>query len=222
MPLSPNRLAPVLMVLAVVLANVAFIGLGSVFDYPDILQKPADKILREYRSNEGTIIALFVLLTVSAALLAPISILLGRLADNEVGRWSIRVGIAAAIVQVIGLMRWSLIVPFIADREDTSAFKTIHKVLGEIIGETFGYLLTAVWTVLIIKALGQRLAGRWFSYLGLAAAALIALGILVPLDVPGADFANFVGYVLWSVWLLAFAALLWRRWPAETHQPALA
>ena len=86
MPLSPNRLAPVLMVLAVVLANVAFIGLGSVFDYPDILQKPADKILREYRSNEGTIIALFVLLTVSAALLAPISILLGRLADNEVGQ----------------------------------------------------------------------------------------------------------------------------------------
>ena len=30
------------MVFAVVLANVAFIGLGSVFYYPDILQKSAD------------------------------------------------------------------------------------------------------------------------------------------------------------------------------------
>jgi hypothetical protein len=138
-------------------------------------------------------------------------LLLGRLAGNKLGRWSIRVGIAAAIVQVIGLLRWPLIVPFLADREDTDAFETIHTVLGEVIGETFGYLLTATWTVLIIFALGQRLAGGWFSYLGFIAAGLIALGVLVPLDVPGADFANFVGYILWSVWLLAFAILIWRR-----------
>jgi hypothetical protein len=64
--------------------------------------------------------------------------------------------------------------------------------------------------VLIIFALGRRLAGRWFEVLGLTAAALIALGVLVPLDVPGADFANFVGYVLWSLWLLALAVLMWR------------
>ena len=83
--------------------------------------------------------------------------------------------------------------------------------LGQVIGETFGYLLTATWTVLIIYALGQHLAGRWFTYLGLAAAALIAVGVLVSLDVPGTDFANFLGYILWSVWLLAFAVLLWRR-----------
>jgi hypothetical protein len=65
--------------------------------------------------------------------------------------------------------------------------------------------------VLIIFALGQRLAGRWFELLGLASAALIALGVLTPLDVPGADFANFVGYVLWSLWLLALAVLVWRQ-----------
>ena len=83
--------------------------------------------------------------------------------------------------------------------------------LGTVVGETLGYLLTATWTVLIIYALGKHLAGRWFTYLGLAAAALIALGILVPLDVPGMDFANFVGYILWSIWLVAFAFLIWRR-----------
>ena len=208
---STRRLAAVLMVIAVVLANVAFLGLGSVFNYPDILQESADEILREFRADEGMIITLFVLLALSAALLAPIAILLGRLAANELGRWSIRVGIAAAIVQVIGLLRWPLIVPFLADREDTDAFETIHTVLGQVVGETFGYLLTATWTVLIIYALGQRLARRWFTYLGLAAAALIALGVLVPLDVPGTDFANFVGYILWSIWLLVFAVVIWRR-----------
>ncbi|HET9675462.1 MAG TPA: DUF4386 family protein [Gaiellaceae bacterium] len=208
-----------LMVIAVVLANVAFLGLGSVFNYPDILQEPADEILAEFRQDEATIITLFLLLAISAALLAPIAILLGRFAANDLGRWSIRVGIAAAVVQVIGLLRWPLIVPFLADREDTDAFETIHTVLGQVIGETFGYALTATWTVLIIYALGQRLAGRWFTYLGLGAAALIALGILVPLDVPGTDFANFVGYILWSIWLLAFATLIWRR-RAPVERPA--
>ena len=206
-----RRTAAVLIVLAVVLANAAFVGLGSVFNYPDILQESPEEILTEFRADEGTIVALFITLALSAALLAPIAVLLGRLAANERGRLSIRVGIAAAVVQVIGLMRWPLIVPSLADSDDTDAFDTVHTLLGTVVGETFGYLLTALWTVLIISALGRRLAGNWFSLLGYVAAALIAVGVLVPLDVPGTDFANFLGYVLWSVWMLVFAALILRR-----------
>ena len=59
---SPRRLAAVLMVIAVVLANVAFLGLGSVFNYPDILQESASAILAEFREDQGTIITLFVVL----------------------------------------------------------------------------------------------------------------------------------------------------------------
>jgi Domain of unknown function (DUF4386) len=216
---TTRRVVIVLIVLAVVLANAAFAGLGSVFDYPDILQESADEILVKFRADETAIIMLFITLALSAALLAPIAVLLGRIAANERGRWSIRVGIAAAVVQVIGLLRWALIVPFLADREDTDAFETVHTVLGTVVGETFGYLLTATWTVLIISALGRRLAASWFSVLGYGAAALIAVGVLVPLDVPGADFANFVGYILWSIWMLAFAALIWRR-PGRIEDPA--
>lgn len=215
---SNRRLAAVLMVIAVVLANVAFLGLGSVFNYPDILQESASAILAEFREDQGTIITLFVVLAISAALLAPIAVLVGRLAPNKLGRWSIGVGIAAAVVQVIGLLRWPLVVPFLADREDTDAFETVHTALGTIVGETLGYLLTATWTVLIIYARGKRLAGRWFTYLGLVAAALIAVGVFVPLDLPGADFANFVGYILWSIWLVAFAVLIWRQ--SQVERPA--
>ena len=74
---SNRRLAAVLMVIAVVLANIAFLGLGSVFNYPDILQEPASTILAEFRDDQGTIIALFVVLALSAALLAPIAVLVG-------------------------------------------------------------------------------------------------------------------------------------------------
>ena len=41
---------------------------------------------------------------------------------------------------MIGLLRWPLIVPFLADRENTDAFETVHTVLGTVVGETFGYL----------------------------------------------------------------------------------
>jgi hypothetical protein len=200
-----------LIILAIVLANAAFVGLGSVFNYPDILQEPSDQILTEFRADEGSIVAHFIMLALSAALLAPIAVLLGRLADDERGPLSVRVGIAAAVVQVIGLLRWPLIVPSLADSNDTGSFDTVHTVLGTVVGETFGYLLTAAWTVLIISALARHLAGRWFSLLGHAAAAVIAVGVLVPLDVPGGDFANFLCYILWTVWMLVFATLILRR-----------
>ena len=67
---SRRHVVVLLMVFAVVLANVT--GLGSVFDYPDILQKSADEILVQFRADEGAIVALFITLALSAALLAPI------------------------------------------------------------------------------------------------------------------------------------------------------
>jgi hypothetical protein len=47
--------------------------------------------------------------------------------------------------------------------------------------------------------------------LGGVSAVLILAGVLSPLHVPGVDMANFIGYVLWSLWLVAFAVLLLRR-----------
>jgi hypothetical protein len=220
-------LVAALIVLAVVLANVAFTGLGSVFDYPDVLQDPADEILRAFRADEGAIVALFLCLAASAALLAPIAVLLGRIAGGPLGTWSMRIGVAAALVQVAGLLRWPLIVPGLAESNDTGTFDTVHTVLGTVVGETFGYLLTAAWTLLIISALARGLAGNWFAWMGYISAALIAVGVLVPLGLPGADFANFAGYILWSVWMLVLAAMVWRRGPVQAggiatkHAPAV-
>jgi hypothetical protein len=50
--------------------------------------------------------------------------------------------------------------------------------------------------------------------LGALSALLILAGVLSPLDLPTIDLANFAGYVLWSVWLLAFAVLIIRSTPA--------
>lgn len=158
------------------------------------------------------------MLVVGAALLAPAGILLGRLTSGRLGRWIAITGIAAATVQVIGLSRWVLFVPGLSDdatnpatRTDAlNTFEQLHTWLGEALGETVGYALTATFTVLVLVGLGRTGAPRWLLVLGYASAALIATGVVIPLGVETAELTNFAGYVAWSLWLLAFSALLWR------------
>ncbi|MEV4514272.1 DUF4386 family protein [Dactylosporangium sp. NPDC049525] len=225
-----RKLTAALLVAAAVLTNVAFTALGTVFNYPDVLKEPVGDVLTAFRAAQATVMAWFAVLAVSAALFAPIAVGVGRLSAHLAMRVAVPVGIAAAVVQVVGLSRWPLLVPgYAADAASTDpavaaagrdSFATAHLILGNIVGETFGYLLTAAWTLLVLVALGRTIAGRWFSVLGTVSAILILAGVLSPLDLPAIDLANFAGYVLWSVWLVAFAVLLVRRPRQDRSAPA--
>ena len=208
--MSP-KLTASLLITAAVLATVGFTALGSIFNYPDVLDEPAGDVLASFRDHQGAVSAWFSVLALSAALFAPIAIGVGRLSAAPAMRIAVRVGIAAAAVQVIGLLRWPILVPGYAADGDTGSFTTASNILGTAIGETLGYLLTATWTVLVIVALGRQFAGRWFSVIGIAAAALVLVGVLSPLELPVVDTANFLGYVLWSLWLIAFGVVILRR-----------
>ncbi|MGK5115620.1 MULTISPECIES: hypothetical protein [unclassified Geodermatophilus] len=218
--MTPRRTAAA-MLAAAVLLNVAFTGLGSVFDYPDVLKQPADDVLASFRASQAAITGWFLALAVGAAMMVPIAVGVGRLSRSAAMRWAVPVGIAAALVQVAGLLRWPLLVPgwaATAAGNDPAAadaarqsFGTANRVLGNLIGETGGYLLTAAWTGLVLAALGTAFAGRLFVALGAGSAVLVLAGVLSPLDLPLIDTANFVGYILWSLWLLAFAAVLVTR-----------
>src|SRR6188472_4281430 len=106
-----RKLTALLLILAAILANVAFTALGSIFNYPDVLDEPAGDVLASFREHQGAVTAWFSVLALSAALLAPIAIGVGRLSQERAMRIAVRVGIAAAVVQVIGLLRWPLLVP---------------------------------------------------------------------------------------------------------------
>ncbi|MDF2143503.1 DUF4386 family protein [Knoellia sp. p5-6-4] len=222
-----NRtLTAVLLMAAAILTNAAFTVLGSVFNYPDVLKESTVDILASFRAHQGQVTFWFAMMAVSAALFAPIAIGVGRLSTHRAMGWAVPVGIAAAVVQVIGLSRWPLLVPgFAADAASTDpataasgrdAFEMAHLILGNVIGETLGYIFTAAWTLLVLVALHRTLAGLWFTVLGAVSAILIVAGVLSPLDLPIIDNANFVGYVLWSVWAIVFAVLLVVRRPRAT------
>jgi hypothetical protein len=215
--MTPRRTAAV-MVAAAVLVNLAFTGLGTAFDYPAVLKHPSADVLADFRAAQGVVSAWFLLLALGAALLAPLAIGVGRLSTARAMRFAVPVGVAAATAQVVGLLRWPLLVPGWAAENDVEAFATANRVLGTLVGETFGYLLTALWTGLVLVALGAGFAGRAFAVLGGVAAFLILMGVLAPLALPLVDLANFVGYVLWSAWLLIFAAVLVRRGVRQPSQ----
>jgi len=236
-----RKLTAVLLIVAAVVTNVAFTVLGTVFNYPDVLKDPVEEILAAFRANETAVTVWFALMALSAALMAPIAVGVGRLSNHPAMRAAIPVGIAAAVVQVIGLARWPLLVPgFAADAASADpavaaaardSFLLAHHILGNLIGETFGYLLTGAWTLLVVIALRRGFAGLWFRLLGAVSAVLIVAGALSPLNLPLIDDANFIGYVLWSVWLVIFAVLLLLGRPrtgttaaerahADTHSPS--
>jgi hypothetical protein len=221
------RLAATAVITASGLAIAGFTALGSVFEYPQILEEPTSDILALYRDNQGAVTAWFLVLVISAAMLAPAGILLGRLAGGTLGRWIAAVGVAAATVQVLGLQRWITLVPGISDdaldpsrrAEAEERFEFWHLVLGKIVGETIGYLLTAAFTVLVVAALRHAILPAWLAWTGYVAAALIATGVVIPVIEP-ASLTNFAGYVLWCLWLLGVGFLLLRvRDPARLSPP---
>ena len=220
------RVAAASLASASLLAIAGFTVLGTVFKYPQILEEPTRDVLSLFRENQTSVTTWFLVLVVSAALMAPAGLALGRLAGGRLGRWIAIAGIGAATVQVIGLQRWVTLVPGIARdaldpaaRADAEArFELWHLVLGKVVGETIGYVLTAVFTVLVVLALRRTVLPRWAAAIGYTAAALIATGIAVPL-VSAASLTNFAGYVVWCAWLLLVSWLLVR--PYGTQQASL-
>lgn len=212
-----------LLIISAIVVNAAFALLGTAFDYPDILQRPAAEVLARFSADPFAIGAGFTLLAAGAAMMAPIAIRIARqVPAGRLGIAAASVGVTAAVVQVVGLLRWPLIVPFLATAMDGASasqqldiaarFTTLNTILGQMIGETLGYLFTAAWTVLVVIALRRSaVIGRLLAVLGFASAALILTGDLIPFDVPGTDAANFIGYVLWSVWLVLLGVAILRR-----------
>ncbi|HTJ34090.1 MAG TPA: hypothetical protein VL738_12750 [Dactylosporangium sp.] len=216
---TSRRVAAAAMAGAAALAIAGFTVLGSVFEYPQILQEPTADILLLYRQNQTAVVSWFLVLVAGAVLLAPIGLALGRTAGGRLGAWTAGIAVAATAVQAVGLSRWVLLVPGISAAATDPArtadahrrFEQLHFWLGEMLGETVGYALTATFTVLVVRAI---VASRRLAWLGYASAALIATGVLIPLGLTAASLTNFAGYVAWCVWLLAMSVAVWRGVPS--------
>lgn len=141
--------------------NLSFFELGRAFDYPTILRKEPDEILRRFAAGGSALILRWEALLVSALLMLPLAALLAVVlaASPALTVLSIVVGAVAALVQGLGLVRWPFAVPELARRYVAApvgaegdptrqtvetVFATLHRLLGVGIGEHLGYWFTGL------------------------------------------------------------------------------
>jgi Domain of unknown function (DUF4386) len=205
--------------------NTAFALLGRAFDYPNILRRPTGEILRRFAAGGTRLILLWWGFALTAVLLAPTVVLLSATLEDANGTvlsLATAVGLLAALVQFLGLIRWPFAVPYLArtatDPATTPAakdaidvtFQSLNRYLGVAVGEHLGYLFTGAWTALVGVALIQSdVLHPVFGILGLLLAPLFLLGSLEfvgSFEHAGWRLAGAlvpVAYIGWSTWLLA-------------------
>jgi Domain of unknown function (DUF4386) len=102
-----------------VLFNVGFGLLAQRFDYPDVLRRPTHEVLSRFRAGGSSLIVIWWMFGLSVVLFAPLAVLLaGELADADgtLVALSVLTGVLAALVQVLGLIRWPFLVPYWRER----------------------------------------------------------------------------------------------------------
>ena len=215
-----RRVTGILLILTPVAFNVFFTLLSVTFGYPDILREPAGYVLRSFDAGGGGLVAIWYGFMLTAVLFVPLAVLVHRVLAGPGAPFYLGVatafGVVAGVVQFLGLVRWPILVPYLADvyldpgsseatRESAEVvFGAFNQYSGVAVGENLGYMFTGLWTALVSLAMmGSPLFGRWLGWAGLVAAAGIFVGILEPAGFGAAADIVVVGYILWSLWLAA-------------------
>jgi hypothetical protein len=216
----------VLLIVVPIGFNVVFFLLQRLFEYPDILRKPTEYILTKFQAGGRRLVVLWYAFGFTGILLIPAALLVPHLlapgAPVFIAVTSV-VGALAALVQILGLIRWPFVVPHLARAyTDPSAsqatrdavgvvFQALHRYAGVAIGEHLGYLFTSAWTILISSCLLRTLGFPvWLGWVGLVSAVGILIGTLEEAGLKAAGAVNALSYILWSIWMILTGVFILR------------
>jgi hypothetical protein len=226
----------ILLIVVPIAFNAAFFALGRAFDYPDILRKEPDEILRRFHAGGAGLILRWEALLVSAIAMLPLVAMLAVAlgASAELSVLAVVLGSAAALVQALGLVRWPFAIPELARRyiaaDDPgiapaeaaatrraveTTFVTLHRLLGVGIGEHLGYLFTGLWTLIVAASVvTTAVLPAWVGWIGVPIGIALLVGTLEfvgPNEPEGWPLAGTIvpiAYIAWSLWLIAMGVLL--------------
>ena len=225
-----------LLLVSAVLAATGAVVLGAVFDWPAVLDEPGTVALPKFAEAETAIRFGFVLELVSSLVLVPAAIglrdVLGRGGSDRrdlAARVLAAFGIAGALFQVLGWVRWPVAVPGLSERfadpaatevsrtATAAAYDVLNAYAGGAVGEFLGWLFQAPWAVGVpLLALAVVGIPRWFAWIGVVSGVAWVL-LIVPepfvaaLSGEGASAVAFAIYSVWYVWVGALGVLLATR-----------
>jgi hypothetical protein len=230
--MTPDVLTAILLVTVPIAFNLAFFELGRAFDYPGILRKEPDEILRRFAAGGSGLVVRWEALLLSALAMLPLSAMLAvtLAAPPALTALAVVLGAAAALVQTLGLVRWPFAVPELARRylsapdgpsgdatrqSVETVFATLHRLLGVGIGEHLGYLLTGLWTLAVAASIvSTAVLPSVLGYIGIVVGLAILVGTLEfagPNERDGWPVAGAIvpiAYIAWSIWLIALGVFL--------------
>jgi Domain of unknown function (DUF4386) len=209
-----------LLILGGILLFIPYTILSITFEYPVILRQDTGVILTKFHEGGNTLIWTWWAFAMVGLPLLPAYILLGQKLENKLPfvRTATNIGVISLIVQMIGLLRWTFVVPVLATNyvngnEMTKeaakmAFQVVHQYGGVVLGEHIGQLFTIAWTVMICYAFSKlQLLPKWLIWFGYIASAIYLLAqtelfATVMPNFPVIDLAGFIGSTLWLIWLI--------------------
>ncbi|RIV25316.1 DUF4386 domain-containing protein [Fibrisoma montanum] len=216
-----NRQIGTLLILGAVLVFIPYTILTVIFDYPTILREPPGVVLTRFHEGGPLLIAVWWAFAITGLPLLQAYVAIGQRLDHTLPfiRWATTLGVVSGLVQIIGLLRWTFVVPVLADTyvhatdpairaASVVAFQAIHQYGGVVLGEHLGQLLTIAWTVMMASAFVKLgLFPAWISRFGYVASGiyLLAQGDLFATVIPTFpvwELAGLLGSTLWLVWLL--------------------
>ncbi len=195
--------------------------LTIIFEYPVILRQDTATILTKFHEGGNRLIFTWLTFALAGIPLLPAYIMIGKKLESRsmAANAATTIGLIGLIVQMIGLLRWTFVVPvlsntFVEANEEAAkaaaivSFKTIHQLAGVILGEHLGQLFTIAWTILMSFIFAKnKLMPSWVNWLGYISAIIyvLAQAELLATVIPGFPvwgLAGFIGSTLWLIWLV--------------------
>lgn len=205
-----------------ILFNVPFSVLGAIYDYPDILRRPAGEALSKFAEGGPALILTWYGFALAALALAPLAVGLSITRERLAERPALAIGAAVAgamagMAQAIGLLRWVFVIPGLAHSHATGtpdaqaaaerAFDLLNAYGGVAIGEHLGQLMTATFVLLLARLQWAEAARKTAAVGYLTAVVMVAgtgEGLALSMGADGSAFgmatiAGFMGLTLWML-----------------------
>lgn len=221
--LDRSRLGGASLIVAAVGFVLVFSWLARAFGYPEVLDGNAETVLPQLLALGTTGRAVWTLYALLPLLLIPASLdASARWRDvaPNAARWSVVLGMVAALTMLTGLIRWPTIHWIMAERwaaaapaareSMTALFVSLNRWLGNVIGEFIGELALSGFFMATARSMQLEGGRRWLSMSGYLVGTLGVVGALRNV-MPLTQGASAVNNMVLPVWLIVLGVVMLRR-----------
>ena len=230
------RKAGIALATVAVLANIPYVALIALFDYDDVLRRPAGEVLELFHAGGSQLVLAWWTFGLSAIGFALAAMLLGEALKDGKAKLATGFtlfGVLSGVFQAAALLRWTFAIPAVATAYVQAAegsaeravaistYEALNTFAGVGMGEHLGQVLLMVWTFGVGLAL-MRMGGamKWIGAAGLVTLPLWVIGQteLLSLSMPELPVIEVLPYAFmgWELWLLVVGVALVMRAMGKT------